>query len=87
MVWGSSHINEAMVTGESRPVLKEPGHVAMAGTMNLSGALHVRATHVGSDTALAQVSGLGVWRSSFHSSCERMSDVLSDYDDFCVEIA
>jgi Cu+-exporting ATPase len=49
-----------MVTGESRPVLKEPGHVAMAGTINLSGALHVRATHVGSDTALSQVRGFGV---------------------------
>jgi Cu2+-exporting ATPase len=52
---GESDVDESMVTGESLPVHKEPGADAIGGTINIDGTLRVRATKVGSDTALAQI--------------------------------
>ncbi|KAJ6327322.1 hypothetical protein OIU78_014239 [Salix suchowensis] len=58
VVWGSSHVNESMVTGESAPVLKEGSSPVVGGTINLHGALHIQATKVGSDAVLSQIISL-----------------------------
>ncbi|EIE26688.1 heavy metal P-type ATPase [Coccomyxa subellipsoidea C-169] len=52
---GKSHADESMLTGEAEPVLKVEGDAVIGGTMNMGGALQVRATRVGKDTALAQI--------------------------------
>ncbi|MBC7260217.1 MAG: heavy metal translocating P-type ATPase, partial [Chloroflexi bacterium] len=48
-------VNEAMITGESRPVNKEPGAKVIAGTLNGDGSLRVRVTATGDQTALAGI--------------------------------
>ncbi|UGT45320.1 heavy metal translocating P-type ATPase [Nocardia yamanashiensis] len=58
VVEGESEVDESMVTGESLPVHKEPGATAIGATLNKNGTLRVRATKVGSDTALAQIVNL-----------------------------
>ncbi|NLG26818.1 MAG: copper-translocating P-type ATPase [Chloroflexi bacterium] len=55
VVEGRSDVNEAMVTGESKPVTKEPGSHVIAGTINSDGSLRVRVTAMGDDTALAGI--------------------------------
>ncbi|MFP5318878.1 MAG: heavy metal translocating P-type ATPase [Acidimicrobiia bacterium] len=52
---GESEVDESMVTGESLPVHKGPGTAVIGATINKNGTLRVRATKVGSDTALAQI--------------------------------
>ncbi|MFP5252261.1 MAG: heavy metal translocating P-type ATPase [Actinomycetes bacterium] len=52
---GASEIDESMVTGESLPVSKQPGDEVIGASINTTGTLRVRATKVGSDTALAQI--------------------------------
>ncbi|MCM2578447.1 heavy metal translocating P-type ATPase [Streptomyces meridianus] len=52
---GESEVDESMVTGESLPVHKAPGDQVVGATINANGTLRVRATKVGSDTALAQI--------------------------------
>ena len=52
---GESELDESMVTGESLPVHKAPGEPVIGATLNTTGTLRVRATKVGSDTALAQI--------------------------------
>ena len=52
---GESDVNEAMITGESRPVEKRPGAEVIAGTINGSGSLRVRVTATGEQTALAGI--------------------------------
>ncbi|MFC7138469.1 copper-translocating P-type ATPase [Halosimplex aquaticum] len=52
---GDSDVNEAMITGESRPVSKEPGDEVIGGTINGDGSLRVRVTATGDDTALAGI--------------------------------
>lgn len=55
VIAGSSSVNEAMVTGESLPVVKQAGDEAIGATLNGTGSLTVRVTRVGSDTVLAQI--------------------------------
>ncbi|MET0917708.1 MAG: heavy metal translocating P-type ATPase, partial [Burkholderiales bacterium] len=52
---GESAVNEAMLTGESEPVVKAPGDIVLAGTVNEVGPLRCRATAVGASTLLAAI--------------------------------
>ncbi|KAL3833810.1 hypothetical protein ACJIZ3_008546 [Penstemon smallii] len=58
VVWGSSYVNESMVTGESAPALKEVDSFVIGGTINLHGSLHIKANKVGSKTVLSQIISL-----------------------------
>jgi Cu+-exporting ATPase len=55
VVEGESAVDESMATGESMPVTKRPGDEVIGATVNQDGLLHVRASHIGKDTFLAQV--------------------------------
>ena len=52
---GQTNIDESMLTGEPMPVSKNTGDEVSAGTLNKTGSVLYRATHVGSDTALARI--------------------------------
>ena len=52
---GESHVDESMLTGESRPLRKSAGDEVIAGTVNDEGALRVRVTKTGDETALAGI--------------------------------
>lgn len=52
---GESEADEAMLTGESMPVLKQTGSKVTAGTLNTAGPLVVRADEVGNRTRLAHI--------------------------------
>ncbi|XP_061337267.1 probable copper-transporting ATPase HMA5 [Gastrolobium bilobum] len=55
VIWGQSHVNESMITGEARPVAKRKGDTVIGGTVNENGVLHIKATRVGSESALSQI--------------------------------
>ena len=52
---GQSSVNQAMITGESKPISKGPGDSVIAGTINGDGSLRVRVTATGDQTALAGI--------------------------------
>jgi len=52
---GESEADESLLTGESAPVVKSPGDTVVGGSIVRGGALTVRITRVGDDTALAGV--------------------------------
>ncbi|MEI2691759.1 MAG: copper-translocating P-type ATPase [Anaerolineae bacterium] len=52
---GESDVNQAMITGESKPVKKRPGDKAIAGTINGDGSLRIRVGATGDQTALAGI--------------------------------
>ncbi|HVH32342.1 MAG TPA: heavy metal translocating P-type ATPase [bacterium] len=72
---GTSSVNEAFLTGESRPVTKRPGDEVVGGAMNGEGALTVRVTRTGEATTLSQIRRLvqeaQVSRSRFQSLADR----------------
>ena len=55
VVEGESEVNEAMITGESRPVKKAVGEQVIAGTINGDGSLRVQVAATGDQTALAGI--------------------------------
>ena len=55
VIQGVSTVDEAMVTGESLPVVKDVGHKVIGGCVNGSGVLRIRVTAVGMDTVLASI--------------------------------
>jgi Cu+-exporting ATPase len=55
---GTSAVDASLLTGESVPVEVIPGSEVTGATVNVGGRLVVRAAHVGSDTALAQMTRL-----------------------------
>src|SRR6056297_3423881 len=52
---GTSEVDEAMITGESKPVAKEAGDEVVGGTVNGDGSLRVEVRAVGDETALAGI--------------------------------
>jgi Cu2+-exporting ATPase len=52
---GESMVNEALITGESKPVRKRPGDSVIGGTINGEGSLRVRVSAVGDNTTLARI--------------------------------
>ena len=58
VVAGASAVDESMLTGESLPVAKREGDAVFGATQNTTGALRVRATAVGADSALARIIAL-----------------------------
>ena len=55
IVSGRTNIDESMLTGESMPVSKQEGDVAIGGTVNLNGVIKFRATSVGANTTINQI--------------------------------
>lgn len=52
---GQSSLNEAFLTGESRPVTKKEGDEVVAGSINGDGALKVRVIRTGEQTTISQM--------------------------------
>jgi cation-transporting P-type ATPase C len=52
---GTGTLNEAPITGESMPVIRNSGDQVYAGTILLAGRLRVRVEHVGSATAVGRL--------------------------------
>jgi Cu2+-exporting ATPase len=71
---GESEVDESMVTGESLPVHKEPGSLAVGATINLNGSLRIRATKVGRDSALAQIVDLVQQAQNSKAPGQRLAD-------------
>lgn len=55
IVKGRSHINESMLTGESKPVEKTKGDEVIGGSINGDGSIEVRVKKIGDDSYLSQV--------------------------------
>jgi P-type Cu2+ transporter len=71
---GQSGVNEAMITGESRPVNKAEGDEVIAGTVNGEGSLRVKVSKVGADTALAGIIKLVQEAQSSKSNAQNLAD-------------
>jgi P-type Cu2+ transporter len=71
---GDSQVNEAMITGESRPVHKRLNDKVIAGTVNGSGSLRVGITKTGEQTALAGIMRLVAEAQSSRSRAQALAD-------------
>ncbi len=74
VVEGESDVDESLLTGESAPVAKVPGASVVGGSIATGGALTVRVTRVGGDTALAGVMKLVADAQASKSGTQLLAD-------------
>lgn len=71
---GSSSVNEAAITGESKPTSKAVGDEVVAGTINQDGSLTVKVMKLGEDTTLAGIMRLVADAQSSKSNVQVLAD-------------
>lgn len=71
---GKSSVNEAMITGESRPIEKREGDKVIAGTVNAQGSLRIEVTGTGDSTALAGIMRLVAQAQTSRSRAQALAD-------------
>jgi P-type Cu2+ transporter len=74
IVEGDAELDEAMVTGESRPVAKGPGDTVVAGTVSTDSSIRVRVDAVGEETALAGIQRLVAEAQASGSRAQALAD-------------
>lgn len=74
VVTGVADVDESMVTGESRPVPKEPGAAVVAGTVVAGASLRVKVTAVGDATALSGIMRLVAEAQAASSRAQALAD-------------
>jgi Cu+-exporting ATPase len=79
VVEGRVSIDEALVTGESMPVTKEPGAKVVAGSINKTGSFAMRAEKVGADTLLARIVQMVAEAQRSRAPVQRLADRVSGW--------
>ncbi|MCO6503758.1 MAG: copper-translocating P-type ATPase [Acidimicrobiales bacterium] len=74
IVSGEVEVDESMVTGESKPVAKQPDDRVVAGTVATDNSIRVRITAVGEDTALAGIQRLVAQAQESRSRAQVLAD-------------
>ncbi|XP_065178991.1 copper-transporting ATPase 2-like [Sycon ciliatum] len=77
VVTGSTSVDESMLTGESRPVTKTVSDKVFGGSVNQHGSITVRASHVGADSAIAQIVKLVEDAQTSKAPIQRFADKLA----------
>lgn len=77
VVEGSSHVDESMITGESRPVGKQPGERVTGGAINADGVLLVKTLAIGAETTLSRIVRLVESAQAGKAPIQRLVDRVS----------
>ncbi|HEU4842092.1 MAG TPA: heavy metal translocating P-type ATPase, partial [Ilumatobacteraceae bacterium] len=74
IIEGEAELDESMITGESKPVAKDPGDRVVAGTVSTDSSIRVRVAAVGDDTALAGIQRLVADAQASRSRAQVLAD-------------
>ncbi len=77
VVEGNSEVDESLITGESRPVAKQPADAVTGGSVNGQGLLRVRTTAVGAESTLARIVRLVESAQAKKAPIQRLVDQVS----------
>lgn len=79
IIEGHSTVDESMLTGEPIPVKKQTGDEVIGSTINKTGSFLFKATHVGKDTALAQIINMVQQAQNTKPPIARLADIVSSF--------
>lgn len=76
---GTSHVDEAMISGEPMPVSRTVGQEVIGATINLDGYLQIRVAKVGAETTLAQIVAMVERAQAQKPPVQRLTDRIAAY--------
>ena len=76
---GTTEVDESLVTGESRPVVRSAGGSVIGGSLNGLGTIVIEVTHTGRETVLAQIAELVERAQTVAVPVQRFADRISAY--------
>ena len=79
IIRGESRVNEALVTGESKPIEKKPGDEVIGGSTNGGGVLYVEIKQTGDKSFISQVQTLISQAQSQHSRAENLAQKVAGW--------
>lgn len=79
IVEGITHINEAFITGESKPAKKEVGSKVIAGSINYEGTIKYMAEKIGKESTVSEIVRLVANATSTKAPIAKIADKISGY--------
>ena len=76
---GKAHLDEAFITGESKPVAKEKGDKVIAGSLNYDGYVEYKAEKIGKESTVSEIVRLVVEASNTKAPIAKIADKVSGY--------
>ncbi|UEG51103.1 cadmium-translocating P-type ATPase [Ferruginibacter lapsinanis] len=77
ILWGDAHVNEALLTGESKPVYKQKKDNLIGGSIVTDGTLKAQVTAVGKDTVLSNILNLVKQAQGEKPPIQQLADKIS----------
>lgn len=74
IVEGTAELDESMITGESRPIVRSVGNRVVAGTISTDAAIRIKVVAIGDDTALAGIGRLVAAAQESKSKAQALAD-------------
>lgn len=79
IIAGKAHLDEAFITGESKPVTKNVGDKVIAGSINYDGYIEYRAERIGKESTISEIVKLVVEASNSKAPISKVADTVSGY--------
>ena len=79
IIVGKAHLDEAFITGESKPVTKEQGSKVIAGSINYDGYLEYKAERIGKESTVSEIVRLVIEASNTKAPIAKIADTVSGY--------
>ena len=76
---GVTHINEAFITGESKPAKKEIGYKVIAGSINYEGTIKYKAEKIGKESTVSEIVRLVANATATKAPIAKIADKISGY--------
>lgn len=76
---GKAHLDEAFITGESMPQLKNVGDKVIAGSLNYNGYIEYKAEKIGKESTISEIVKLVLEATNTKAPISKLADKVSGY--------